>query len=340
LDTISSSASLSIRQIRDVNLSWVREDLGDLTALRNSIDKHGLQLPILMSTTMYVADGARRLEACAQLGYKSVPVVVTSDWELVVAYYQRARELVREGWPSLAMPWKDLADLLNGPMKDLYSERYRVLRQEVVVYNDRMRKTGGKPIKEKKHLYVTAASACLGFKDSDLRTIREVYTTMRKLNAPALKDEAPDATARRHTWAKVLDEQLRECEESGGERLYAVLARVRMASRGEDPTTIKAIRGRRTFGDPTYEERKAAASQATPTGREIDAAVMNNIETLLRQVADTVHFYTHVRPSVRMSDATDIADSMKRSIGKLNGLIRVLRAYGSNNPNLEERSTA
>lgn len=339
MDTISSSSTLSIKQIRDANLAWVREDLGDLAALRDSISKHGLQLPILMSTNMYVADGARRLEACAQLGHKTIPVTVTSDWDLVVRYYRRARELAREGWPSLAMPWRDLADLLNGPMKDLYSERYRILRKEVVDYNDRMRKTGGKPIKEKKHLYITAASTCLGFKDSDLRTIREVFATMRSLNAPIAKGEDEAAAAQRHQWAKLLTEQLHECEENGGERLYGVLARVRMANKGVDPTTVRAIRGRRSFGDPTYGERKAAASQATPTGREIDAAVMNNIDTLLRQVADTVHFYTHVRPSVRMSDATDIADSMRKSVGKLNGLIRVLRAYGSN-PNLEERSNA
>lgn len=339
--TISSSANLPIRQIRDVNLAWVRNDLGDLSSLRDSIEEHGLQLPILLTTSMFVADGARRLVACEQLGKARIPVVVTSDWDLVTKYYARARELAREGWPHLPMQWVDLADLLNGPMKDLYAERYRVLRKEIYDRNVRVRSNGGKTVKEKKHLYTTASAEVLGFREADLRTIRELHTTLRKMRAPGQKGEDPAKVAQRHLWAKMLTEQLRECEENGGERLYAMLARIRMAARGEDPTTVRYARGRRNVGDPTYTERRAAAEEAAAIGRGMDAATMSNVETLLSNLADSMHFYTHVRPAVRVSDAAAAAESMKRSVKKINNLINVIRLYGnSSNPNLEERSQA
>lgn len=338
METISSSASLPIKQIRDVNLAWVRTDLGDIEVLRDSIREEGLQLPILLTTNMFVADGARRLVACEQLGWERVPVVATSDWDLVTKYYKRTRELAREGWPSEPMSWSDLYDLLNGPMKDLYAERYRVLRKKVVDHNARMRMTGGKPVVEKKHLYTTAVSQALGFKDSDLRSIREVYTALRKLGRPAEKGEDPGKVDQRHLWAKTLGEQFVESEQNGGDRLYAIMARVRLAAQGKDWGAVKAIRGRRNLGDPSVEQRRAANAEAAPTGREADATFIKNTEKLLRDLGDTAAFYTHVRPNVRMSDAAEAADNMKKSIGKLNGLIRVIRAYG--NANLEERSEA
>jgi hypothetical protein len=65
---------------------------------------------------------------------------------------------------------------------------------------------------------------------------------------------------------------------------------------------------------------------------------MRNIATLLEHLAVTVQGYTHVRPTVPPRDATSIAAEMKSAVQQINGLIRVVRAYGANNPNLEERA--
>lgn len=336
MDTISSSAKLSIQQIRDVNLAWVRTDLGDLTGLRHSIKKEGLQLPVLMTTTMLVADGARRLVACEQLGWTQIPVLITSDWDLVKRYYAVAHRLERDGWPTKALPWSDIADLLNGPMKALYAERYRTLRRAVWDRNSRLRERGATVETEKKSLYNEAAAEVLGFRTTSvIRTIRELYGTLAKMQAPAEKGESPDQVEFRHTWAKKLTEQLAECEESGGDRLYGVAARIRKANKGEDPSTIKYARSRLS----TQEERAAAAETGSaPVGRELSKPVLINLNEMLAQLAETGHFYTHVRPNVPKEEAAEIADAMKAAVRKISSLVKVVRDYASE-PNLEERAS-
>lgn len=332
MNAISSTSSLPIKQIRDVNLSWVRDNLGSLDSLRDSIEEHGLKLPILMTTGMLVADGARRLVACEQLGWKRIDVLVTSDWAVVTDYYAQVRSLAREGWPTEPMSWSDLADLLSGPMKDLYSERYRQERKQIADQNARTRRSGTKVVYEhRKDLYLNACAEVLAFRSkNDLRTIRELYAKLRRMASPATKGEDPARVAFRHTWAKTLTEQLRECEENGGDRLYALMARIRMADRGEDPSTV---------GDPSLTERKASVVAVAPTGREVDATFIANVSQMLAQLGDTARYYTHVRPTVRMSDAAHAATEMRLAVRYINGLIKVIAAYGTN-PNLEERQNA
>lgn len=52
----------------------VRRNLGDLTPLVESIRKHGLLNPIVVTSRKELIAGHRRLEAAKQLGWKAVPV--------------------------------------------------------------------------------------------------------------------------------------------------------------------------------------------------------------------------------------------------------------------------
>jgi ParB family chromosome partitioning protein len=52
----------------------VRRNLGDLTPLVESIRKHGLLNPIVVTSRKELIAGHRRLEAAKQLGWKTVPV--------------------------------------------------------------------------------------------------------------------------------------------------------------------------------------------------------------------------------------------------------------------------
>lgn len=330
MDTISSSARLSIRQIRDVNLAWVRTDLGDLTELRESIKAEGLHLPILMTTNMLVADGARRLVAYEELGHKDIPVLITSDWEVVRRYYTAAHKLEQQGYPCLTMPWQDVADLLNGAMKELYAERYRALRNKIRDRNSRLRERGDDVTVEKKNLYNEAATEVLRFRSlSTIRTLREAYSILAKMSAPAQKGESPEWVNFRQTWAVKLREQMVECQQSGGDRIYAVLTRIRTASKGKDPSGIRYGRSRLT---PPKQELEPKA-----LGSELTKDVLNNINELLQQLAATTYPYTHVRPNVPRDDAVVLAEAMKSAVRKINSLIKVVKDYG-NDPNLEERA--
>jgi ParB family chromosome partitioning protein len=52
----------------------IRKDLGDLNPLRESLRKHGLLNPIVITDKKELIAGHRRLEAARSLGWESVPV--------------------------------------------------------------------------------------------------------------------------------------------------------------------------------------------------------------------------------------------------------------------------
>lgn len=54
----------------------IREDLGDLESLKNSLKRYGLMNPIIINTKRELIAGQRRLEAARQLGWKTIRVIV------------------------------------------------------------------------------------------------------------------------------------------------------------------------------------------------------------------------------------------------------------------------
>lgn len=56
-----------------------RKDLGDLEPLKKSISEIGLLHPVIVDGDMRLLAGARRLEACKQLGMLTIPVVVAAS---------------------------------------------------------------------------------------------------------------------------------------------------------------------------------------------------------------------------------------------------------------------
>ncbi len=336
MSTVLPSGHLPISAIQAANLTWVRQELGSLDELRKSIETEGLVLPVLTTANMLVVDGARRLEACAQLGWRDVPVIATTDWSAVKRYFEQAKQLVHEGMPALPMSWADITELCAGPLKEMFAPELRRLRGQIRERNSKTKPNKINGVNDKPNLYVNATAELLGFQPRELREIRMIIGGLARLRRPAERDEDPVAVKQRHAWADYIDVQLQESERNGGDRLSAVLARVRAASNGQDPAQIREARGRRRIGDPTLTERRARVAAAAP-GRELDGSAMKNIAKLLEQLALTVHGYTHVRPTVPLRDAATAATDMKAAVQQINGLIKVIRTYGAANPNLEER---
>lgn len=69
-----------------------RSDLGDLTDLRESIDKHGLLHPVVVTDELRLVSGERRLRACEQLGWKEVPVTYVSGLRDATSLLQMERD--------------------------------------------------------------------------------------------------------------------------------------------------------------------------------------------------------------------------------------------------------
>jgi len=54
----------------------IRKDLGDLTSLIDSLRKHGLMNPVVVTKNNELIAGHRRIESAKVLGWKSIDVVV------------------------------------------------------------------------------------------------------------------------------------------------------------------------------------------------------------------------------------------------------------------------
>ena len=54
----------------------VRKDLGDLVPLADSIRRHGLLNPIVLSESLELIAGHRRLESVRSLGWRHIPAIV------------------------------------------------------------------------------------------------------------------------------------------------------------------------------------------------------------------------------------------------------------------------
>lgn len=330
---------LPVRQIRDANLSWVRRDAGTVTDddLLKSLRDEGMKLPILLTNELVIADGARRFLRAERLGWRDVPVVVTTDWRIVQEYFAAARRLEAAGEPHEPMTWAEIADLVSGPLDLLYLrrrlERGKASRAAAAI----RRQTGGKAPAKRETDFVAEAAEVLGWKMMDLRHVREVYWTLagieeqeaanRKAARQRGGQEAADLLPRR---AEQLRGEVERLENDGGVEggLHSLLKKLKWIAAGNDPASLKLGRAKRRVGDPTFAERKAAiAANPTAVGRELDTQTLLRIAQVMTGLGIEADAYTHLRPSVRIEDAQAAAQQIKAAVNKLNRLNRLVKAY-------------
>src|SRR4029078_7625519 len=75
-----------------------RQDLGDLKPLIDSIKRHGLLHPIVLSEDNQLICGRRRLAACMQLGYKEIEFTYTRSTDLREAETDENNETIRKSF--------------------------------------------------------------------------------------------------------------------------------------------------------------------------------------------------------------------------------------------------
>lgn len=341
MDFQPTDVRLPVRQIRDANLSWVREDPGPYDDdLLKSLRKEGMKLPILLTNELVVADGARRFLRAERLGWRDVPVVVTTDWDIVRQYFEAARKLEANGAAHEPMTWAEIVDLVGGPLDQLYHRR-RLERGRASRAAAATRKAAGLPkISTKNEIdYVGEAADALGWRRSDLRSIREAHWALKSIEAQEALDRrnahqeggaaAADKIPHR---AELLRSEAERLENDGGVEggLYSLLKKLRWIVAGNDPTTLKTGRAKRRVGEPTFTERKArAAANPEATGREMDAQTLTRLAQTLTVLGVEADEYTHVRPSVRIEDATTAAKDIKVTVNQLNRLIRLIKAHAT-----------
>ncbi len=75
----------------------IREDLGDLTALQESINTLGLFNPININQNYELLAGARRLTACRNLGWRDIDVsIITTSGDLAKLEIESQENFMRK----------------------------------------------------------------------------------------------------------------------------------------------------------------------------------------------------------------------------------------------------
>ena len=87
----SLDSRLPIKHLLNANPVWIRQDLGDIKTLANSLKLSGQLLPILVDSTFRVIDGARRIQAAKSIGWEEIQVVCTSDFDVISSQLQACR---------------------------------------------------------------------------------------------------------------------------------------------------------------------------------------------------------------------------------------------------------
>jgi hypothetical protein len=342
LEPLATDVRLPVRQIRDANLTWVRRDADlfdnddDLLA---SLDNDGLMLPLLLTEELVMVDGARRFARLESLGWRDVPVLVTTDWPTVCDFYRKARDL-EASLPHDPMTWAEVVDLVSGPIELLYQHR----RQERWRTSRATRKASGAPpgrhksgTAKRESDYVAEVAQALGWRQADLRTVREIHWNLEAIGIQEALVHEDTLQTQGAAAAKALlqyADELRtdalrlENGDSDAMTMTALLKKVKWVAAGKDLVDLKTGKVRRKFGEPTVTERKAViAADPTATGRELDAQTLARLSQALEGFGIEADAYTHLRPSVRADDARNAAKAIRAAVNKFNRLSRVVTAY-------------
>lgn len=339
---LPADVRLPIQTIRDANLTWVRTEAGSQRGgdeLLRSLQEQRMQLPILLTEEFVVVDGARRLLRAEQLGWQTVPVLVTSDWDLVQRYFQTARKLEAAGLPHEPMTWAEITDLVAGPLSQLYHGR-RVERHRIAKAANAARRAAGlAPFPRAKHGYTKDAAEVLGWREADLKGVRELYWALASLQAQedaarkaAHRKGGAEAQAAVPRYAQALRAEALRLEShgkaEGGGGLYSLLRKLRWTATGNNPADFKAGAARRKVGEPTTTQRRArAAVDTSAVGRELDATTLARLTQVLTDLGIEASAYTHLRPSVRTEDARSAAADIKAAVNRINALARVIKRF-------------
>lgn len=156
--------------VRGLNLgkSW--------PALKQSMDKIGQVLPVLTTSDYLIIDGARRVEAALALGWKTIEVVATDDWDTIIRHLHGARLAGDDDLPYEPMRWLEIADLCGR----ILAPPYQPIRHARAVARRRSGLKGRAKTEGavNSHFNVEIARA-LGMSPNQLQAIRELGSAVR-----------------------------------------------------------------------------------------------------------------------------------------------------------------
>lgn len=171
------SGTVPIDQILNANPAWVRQDINDdLKPLIDSIRRNGLRVPVLLAPDFLVIDGARRVRAAQIVGLTEVPVVVTSDWTVILSNLTVARNPDDRTYKP--MSWMEVHDLQSRILAPLYGPtRARRMIESKRAQRGRRRGSDGTTPRPQ---FVQEVATALGFTAPQFQALQDSVAAINK----------------------------------------------------------------------------------------------------------------------------------------------------------------
>lgn len=320
LDARGTYTTYPIRNILNVNWTWVRKNVAGTEEQRNeladSLNRDGMLLPVLLRKDLVVVDGARRLLVAREdLGWNQVPVLITDDWARATQHYADAVKLAAEGYPHVPMDWFELAELCTEILPKVYDKRREELTDQF--YQNKIQ---GTPTRKIPH-YTRGLAELLGIPFSQLNLIREMVSVVLRLESAS-----PEM-------GKVARLLVNETYTAEG-RLYSLFEHIKdmrdglltLEQAAKFEILPKGRKGNRTISPRTRSVTRAKPKDLAPTegGQLAPKALVQAIALRLDNFAMSIREMSGIEQGMSPSEAGDAAKLIgraQRQLTKLRGLL-------------------
>lgn len=315
-NAVKIPATLPIRDIRNANPVWLRDQLGPVDQLAKSIRAHGLNIPVLLRSDWVMLDGARRLAAVDKLGWTEIPVVIANSWDQVIKYFTEVLELENSSTDMRRAPmrWSELDELWSVLLKPIHEERRRTRIGAQRKVNDALRAQGRFQQKTRAYTeYTQDLADMFGYSVVAVKSLRDSFARLRGLN-----DTHPEFVADLRTlWSKV--------ELEGIDRIYSIKHGIRLVREGR-ATPDQALRiMAKALGSGVQlprTQRKSRLSLPDMAAPEVQPRALRNFVTTLEQLSvQSMHFLNFREDT---ESAQEAASTIRLAVSRINQMRRRL----------------
>lgn len=301
------AVTVQLKHITNVNLASPREDLGDLSDLKRSIKRHGLQVPILLMPDFSIIDGVRRVRAMSELyDNTDVPAVLAESWEEAKYHILRTTRPAEEaGWPHLPMNPLDVAVLNHMTMHELFTvgrlERGWETRRKAKVNGHAPASSG-----LSREFVDQQLAEMYGFDRATIKNWRDLYGAFNSLvrKRPEMRTQGLELlhNVLHNNW-----------------RVHSVLATIRAFSNFQEPGTRRFVIGENR--GPVEVVIPPADPKVAAEQEQLITRMINMLETMAGEVASLKYINSAMSLDTARQLLRDLSSEL-RSAGNLRSYLK------------------
>lgn len=301
--------TVQLKHVINVNLASSREDLGDLSDLKRSIKRHGLQVAVLLMPDFSIVDGVRRIRALSELyDNVDVPAVLASTWEEARYHLlEVTRPMEEAGWPHLPMSPLDVAALNHMTLHELFSagrlERGWETRRKARINGHAPATTG-----LSREFVDQQLADMYGFERTTIKNWRDLYGAFNSLvrKRPEMRSQGQELLQ------NVLHKNW---------RVHSVLAALRAMSNFQEPGNRRFVIGETR--EPVQVEIPPADPKVAAEQEQLITRMINMLETMAGEVAGL----KYINPAMSLDTAKHLLRDLSSELRSAGNLRSYLRAH-------------